>query len=859
MDINMLYALHRRMLQVASMMMVFLCLVFSGPVSGQNNSDQEVYNNPEALQYATTEDRANGLLHFAPSEVNEKNRFSLNKTISVDLEDVRLEAALQHIADQGGLRLSYSKDVTKREMWDQRVSLQMKDDVTVLGALHAALDNTNLGLKISHHGVLIVHNDEQLEEPLVSRDLEELIVQEQVRGTVTDAGTGETLPGVNVVLEGTSTGTTTDLNGEYNLEVADSDAVLVFSYVGYATQEIIVGDQDALDVSMEADFASMDEMVVVGYGTVKKSDLTGSVQRMNSETFQSQNMTQLTDMLTGTIAGFNANQATSAAGGSSIEIRGPNSLTGGTEPLVVLDGVIYNGSLRDINPNDIETIDILKDASSAAVFGAKAASGVILVTTSRGERGAPTINLSTSVSGSEVGNKNIRPLTGEGYTEFRRDLLILENSSRPNYYYHNPAELSGEVSLEEWRGYSSNPEADNTREWLNRLLFTTPEIQNYMDGRSENWYDRVIQSGIRQNYDLSLSGGTEDVRYYWSLGYTDNEGIIAGDEFSATRSRLNIDADAADFLKIGLNSQFSVRDESAVTANLGGMLNSSPYGMAFDEEGNLNWFPNDQLQTSNPLVNYLYQDRDMKINSFFGSLYAEISLPFGINHRVSFQPRFETFREYDYWSPLTMAGGRDVSDGRAERTDFTRFEWMVDNLLKWDREFGGHRFDVTLLHSVENNRSWNSFMQNVTFSPSPALGYSGMQFGNNPLIETEDTKVTGDALMGRVNYTLLNKYLFTASVRRDGYSAFGQDKPRAIFPAAAFAWQISEERFFNVDWMNQLKLRLSWGINGNRDIGAYSALAQLDGNQYSDGSRVLAGVYNTSLANPCLAWVQTES
>lgn len=323
-------------------------------------------------------------------------------------------------------------------------------------------------------------------------------------------------------------------------------------------------------------------------------------------------------------------------------------------------------------------------------------------------------------------------------------------------FYHNPDELPEGVSLEEWRAYSANPDPNDTVEWLNRLLFTTPEVNNYMAGRTENWYDKVIQSGIRQNYDLSLSGGTEDVRYYWSLGYTDNEGIIAGDQFSTVRSRLNINADVADFLKVGLNSQFSDRDESAVPAHVGRMLNQSPYGMAFDEEGNLNWFPNNQIQTRTPLDEYLYQDRSMKINTFFGSIYAELSLPFGISHRVSFQPRLVTFREYDFWPPQTIAGGRAVSNGRAERTDFTRFEWMVDNLLKWNRVFGDHRFDVTLLHSVENNRSWESFMRNNTFNPSTVLGYSGIHFGINPSIESEDTKVTGDALMARVNYTLMD-------------------------------------------------------------------------------------------------------
>ncbi|MEX2639678.1 MAG: carboxypeptidase-like regulatory domain-containing protein, partial [Balneolales bacterium] len=365
----MLYTLQRSLFRITGPLTLVLCLLFSGPVTGQDVSEQSIMGDSEAVTVATATQLERRFLHFAPTEVNDKNRSSLNRIISVDLSDVKLEDALQYIADQGNLRLSYSKDVTLREKWDKPITLQLGDNATVLGALHAAIDNTGLGLKISQHGLLIVHKDgQQLDFPAELDSGEELF-QETVTGTVTDAENGDALPGVNIQVEGSAGGTTTNMEGEYSIAVEGEESVLIFSYVGYVREEVTVGDRNVVNISLEPDFARLDEMIVIGYGSVQRSDLTGSVQRVSRETFQNQSMTQLTDMLTGTIAGFNANQSTGAAGGSSMQIRGRNSLTAGTDPMVVVDGAIFNGSLRDINPNDIESIDILKDASSAAIYG----------------------------------------------------------------------------------------------------------------------------------------------------------------------------------------------------------------------------------------------------------------------------------------------------------------------------------------------------------------------------------------------------------------------------------------------------------------------------------------------------------
>ncbi|MCC5938381.1 MAG: SusC/RagA family TonB-linked outer membrane protein [Lunatimonas sp.] len=680
-----------------------------------------------------------------------------------------------------------------------------------------------------------------------------------VSGEVIDASSKESIPGVNVLIQGSNRGTVTDIDGSYSITLSGPDAVLIFSFVGYLSQQINVGNQSTLNVELVADQAQLEEVVVVGYGTVRKSDLTGSVVRVNADNFKNQSNVQLTDMLAGTVAGFNANQSTSAAGGSSLEVRGPTSLSAGTEPLVVLDGVIFNGSIRDINPNDIESIDILKDASSSAVFGARAANGVLLVTTARGKEGKPSINF-TSKLGVAMATRDDFAVRGpEGYLDYRRDFFRTLGLSQPDYHWFNPNSLPQGISLEQWRASNNNPNADNTREWLQRLNFFPIEVETYLAGETVDWRNEVMNRGVRQEYDLSIGGGTEQMKYYWSLGYIDNEGIILGDKFSTIRSRLNLDFEVTNWLKMGLNAQFSSRDESVVQANMTGMYQTSPFARIYEDDGNIRWFPHGYIGGQNPLINYLGQDRFRKINSLFNTLYAEFKLPLGFSLRSSFQPRIQTIRDYNYWSPQTIQGGQTFAQGRATRLENSLYEWMVDNVLKWNKEIGFHRLDATFLYNMEKNQIFESNMANQTFNPSPVLGYHGMQFGNDPTVSTNDLTYTGEGLMGRLNYTLMDRYLFTGSVRRDGFSAFGRENPRAVFPALAFGWQISEENFYTSGFMDQLKMRLSWGVNGNRDIGPYAAFAQMGSNLYYNGSQVQMGVFTSTLANPGLSWEETES
>ncbi|MBY5960247.1 SusC/RagA family TonB-linked outer membrane protein [Membranicola marinus] len=676
-----------------------------------------------------------------------------------------------------------------------------------------------------------------------------------IEGAVTDQN-NESLIGVNVLVKNTDKGTATNLDGEFVLEEVSIGDVLLFSYVGYQTQEVTVNDEGFMEVVMLSNSALLDEVVVVGYGTQKKSDLTGAVQRLDASKYENQAPTNFLEMLNGTVAGFNSNQGTKAEGGGSMLIRGQTSLKANTNPLIVLDGVIYNGNLSDINPSDIKSIDILKDASSAAIYGARSASGVLIISTKRGLEGEPRINFSTKIG--MVGLTNIKkPFGPAGYLKARGDMYTFIYD-KPDHYYTEPGELPSNISIGDWMNYDQTPSDDPIDMWLNRLTLTETEKNNYREGNTINWLDEVLQKGIRQDYDFSISGGSPKIRYFWSAGYTDNEGYIKGDQFKAVRTRINVDADVSDFLKLSVNAHYSDRDKGFQEASLNSAITGSPYGQIYDDNGNMLWYTHEEVVSGNPLIYYTYRDLYDRVQTLFGNLAAEVKLPIDISYKISFVNRYSWNGRYLFDPIETPRGGSNVGYGQRQNNNI--YEWQIDNIVNWQKTINeNHRIDFTFLYNIEKYQRWYNNLSNTQFAPSDALSFHAIAAGVNPSINSDDDYSTGNALMGRVNYSLLDKYLITATWRRDGYSAFGGSNPYAKFPSIAFGWRLSDEDFFTVDWVNYLKLRTSWGVNGNRAIGIYDALAQLRTVKYLYGNELATGVHSNSMANSNLKWERTEA
>ena len=685
--------------------------------------------------------------------------------------------------------------------------------------------------------------------------------QVTVSGHVTDSKNNP-LPGVTVVAKGTTKGTSTDANGRFSLADVPRNGVLVFSSTGYGTQEISVKGTPTVNISLSETVSNLNEVVVIGYGTRQKKDVTGSVAQVKAERLENENPNSIQDILRGNIAGLNVSSSTSAKGGGSLLVRGKSSINAGTSPLIVLDGVIYQGQLADINPNDIATIDILKDASSAAVYGAKAASGVVLISTKKGTGSKPLITFNTNVGFAELAMNE--PLyDGPGFIAWRTDVLKSIDLKAQPYQYNDPRELPPNITIAQWKAYDRS-QGDSIDIWLTRLKLKAIEIQNYKAGKTIDWYSMMFQKGFRQDHTISISSRKEDVSYYMSMNYTNNEGVIRGDKFKTYRMRLNLEARAAKFLTVGINTQFADRDESQVPVSWGQMVNASPYGELYKADGiTLRDSPNDDIgNNTNPFLDNTYTNRLQKENTLFGTIYAKGNLPWGFSYQTNFTPSFQFFRFFNARSAKDFRVA--VRGGVATRTEQTTYNWQIDNLLKWNKTFGEHEFDATFLINAEKFQSWRNQIDNEGFTPNDNLSYHSIEAGIKPIVSSDDQYSTGDALMGRLNYAFKQKYLLTASLRRDGYSAFGLQNPRATFPAIALGWVFTKEKFAGANWLNYGKLRASWGINGNRDIGRYLALSDLNTGKYQfikpDGTIILVSqLYVNRLQNPGLKWEKTES
>lgn len=690
-----------------------------------------------------------------------------------------------------------------------------------------------------------------------------------ITGIVAD-GKGEPIIGANVIEGGTQNGVITDINGSFSLQVSNN-AVIKISYLGYTDQTISTSKRSTFNITLEEDSKLLDEVVVIGYGTMKKKDLTGAINHVDAEKLAYERPATIQDLIRSTAPGLNVDPSSSAAKEQpKFVIRGQRSLNGGINPLIVLNGVPFNGDLLEINPADVESIDVLKDASSAAIYGAKSANGVIIITTKKGKGEKPTVKFDGSIGFATMGNDR-KVYDPKGFLKYRSDYAASSNGfDKAGYYYKPTPENLKKYNLteEQWRNYDALGQGSNNLEdiWIQRIGLGEIERKNYFAGKTYDWYDASWQTALRQNYNVSLSGQTSNVNYYWSLGYQDNEGNTVGDRFKNYRTNLRLDAKVTDFLEVGVNLFLQVRDESFQGVNFTAQMENPPYTTPYNEDGSLTPWPMGQ-QHSVPSVNSKYNlsmsSKSTGLQNATTDFYAKLKLPFNISYQFTFAPRYSWYQNR-YWSSSESL--LDLTGGSAMRETARSIVWTLDNMVKWNYTFANkHSFDVTLLQSAEKYEFWQEKMEGKRFSPTDILQWHYMQAANDKTISSNDEKYTGDALMARLFYSYDNRYMLTASVRRDGFSAFGRSNPRASFPALALAWNFTNEKFFQWEPMSSGKLRVSWGKNGNREIGFYQALAQLTGSgTYSYVSQNgtlndLISLQISRMSNNDLKWESTGS
>ncbi|HVI45152.1 MAG TPA: SusC/RagA family TonB-linked outer membrane protein [Chitinophaga sp.] len=703
-----------------------------------------------------------------------------------------------------------------------------------------------------------------------------------VTGIVKNETTGEPLWGVSVTVKNAannfSAAVQTDNHGvfTFNRLLSGSGYSFTFSYVGFENQTLNgytlkPGADFSLLVSLKSRDQRINEVVVVGYGSMRKKDLTGAISQLKTVKLEKESPRSVQDLLRSGVPGLNITQNTSAKGGGDMQIRGQRSLNAGNDPLIVLDGVIFFGELSEINPQDIEHFDVLKDASAAAIYGAKSANGVVIITTKKGTTDKPVIRFSANTGIGTMGSKR-RVYDASGYLNYRTDMFNSTTRwATPAKYVQPTKENLSKygITMADWLAYDAQT-GDPDDIWLRRIGLFDKERQNYAKGKTYDWFDHSFQHGLQQDYDVSFSGRNKNVfNYYLSMGYLNNEGIIAGDKYRAYRANIKLDGKVNKWMHTGVNINFQDRSDGNFAVDWSGqIINNTPFALPYDESGKLDPYP--MGSSISPGVNSAFSNQYKKLEKGYTvlntTIYQTIKLPFNISYQLNFSPRMQWFyNRYQESSQNPLWS----DNGKAIRESTKNFDWQIDNVISWDYTFAQkHNVKVTLLQNAEEHKSWNESITGRDFSPTDALGFHNMGAAN-PLkttISSNDQHSTGDALMARVFYSYNNKYMLTASLRRDGYSAFGLSHPRATFPSLAFAWNFADERFFHWKPMSTGKLRLSWGMNGNRSIGIYQALSNLTTGagrypyvQTNGTVYELSQLYVDRMANYGLKWESTSS
>jgi len=630
-----------------------------------------------------------------------------------------------------------------------------------------------------------------------------------ITGTVSDEN-GNPLPGATVQVKGSVQGTTTGVDGKYTLEVTGTTNTLVFSFVGYIQKEIPVQNQTVINISLEPDILGLQEVIVVGYGTQKKSDITGTVASLPKDRLENSPNLNITQAIQGSIAGVQVSTSSSGANpGQTIMVRGRNSITANNDPLIIVDGIPYGGSISDVNPNDVKSIEVLKDASAAAIYGSRGANGVILITTKEGIEGKAVFNYDGKFSITDVTKVN-RMLTGPEFYDFKMT--------------RNAASMTGS------------------------------ETQVYNDGTWTDWIKLAVRQGQTQEHNLTVSGALKDTKYYFGVGYTDIRGVAIGDDFMRFSSRINVETKITDWLTIGTRTQFTFDDASGSEANFHVALETNPLSTAYDQYGNLTIFPwPDNIIVGNPLQNLLYDDLN-KAYQILSNNYVIVDIPFikGLSYRLNtgIRARFTDVARYE--GRNTQSGLAALGDASIDNSVSNNL--VVENILSYNRTFGSHAIFATGLYSYEGYNGRTNSMDAQNF-PNDFLSWYGIAQAAvvSPSVSYSETALISQML--RFNYTYASRYLLTLTVRRDGYSGFGEDSKWGTFPSAALGWNLANESFFPFKkTLNTLKLRASYGLNGNQAIGAYESLPKFTVANMSTNSGTVIGYKPSKMGVANLGW-----
>jgi len=657
-------------------------------------------------------------------------------------------------------------------------------------------------------------------------------IEKMVTGVVTSES-GERLPGVNVVIKGTQRGTATDENGSFRLEVADDNSVLIFSFIGYVKQEVLVGTRTTLNVSLKADDMALNEVVVVGYGEIKKTDLTGAVASVQTKDIVRANPVVAARAIQGQVAGATVTKSSNKPGaGYSITIRGENTINNSTEPLVVIDGLM-GGDINNLNPNDIQSMDVLKDASSTAIYGARGANGVIIITTKKGLSGKPRVSYD-----SYVGIKT-------------------------------PAHIPRLMNTEEFYKVTFT---DRVLEGATGATFTAAETANINAGKTTDWVDLVTAPGIQMSHNISVSGGSEKTTYRFSGGFLNEDGNVLYTGFKRYNLNAGLDSKLGERFKVGFTTYLTYSDQNVGSGeSLRNAYRARPTGTVYysdlanpSENGDLNidgyafWMGINDKQVGNPLLDIDPKTSKLQTTTMnaMANAYGEVTILKGLTFRSSLSASYTSQRLGDFrgqWSKSQIG-----AKPRAQYDNRTIGNYTIDNILNYNLDLGKHKITATALQSAfyQRNEAYSIAVRDLPYASdwyalNTAATISGI---NSSLIERSIL-----SYMGRINYSYNDKYLLTLTGRSDGASQLAEGNKWAFFPSVAFAWRLGDEQFINnLNVFSNLKLRLSYGQVGNSTVNPYSTQAGLLNTGYDFDGAAAYGFAPLNLANKDLRWERSK-
>ena len=703
----------------------------------------------------------------------------------------------------------------------------------------------------------------------------------QIQGTIFDE-IGMPLPGASVLEKGTINGTTTDFDGNYSIALSDEDSILIISYVGYFTQEIKTNGLTNLIVNLKVDTATLDEVLVIGYGAIKKSDVTGSVSSFDPEALKQRPQTNIIQALQGNLAGISVNtRGSSAEDSGALLVRGENSISASNAPLIVLDGIPYDGSLSQISPSDIKNLEVLKDASSTAIYGSRGANGVILITTKKGIKGKQKISYTGFIkldkSGVLPDMQNASEHWASNWERVITNRLDVPSNNIGISQAIDSFFPGNEINNTELAAFMSGYPGQTWEQVKNNILSNYPALINDRptllrlaqdfaypsDGRDTDWLKLATRVGIKQEHNLSISGGTEDTTYFVSTNYNVSDGIAIGDTFKRNIFRINFSTKLFKDLEYGTNSQFGFFNRSGFPAEWNGgkgAFRINPLFNALNEDGSIDLTPNNNdLSVRNPLEPLLFNNED-KQKTINTNHYLSLDIPGfeGLNYRLNLGYTFNDRTQKTYKGIDTVQGAQD--DGNLEIINSLGNSYTFENIFSYKNDFGKHSIFLTGLYSAQKSVD-EEFEINGRGFPNDVRTF--YQADNALVLESfsEYVEKTYNSQMFRANYVFDSRYLITGTVRRDGYSAFGKDKKYGIFPSLALGWNIANESFMqSIDNIKILKLRLSYGESGNEAVSPYSKLANLTSSNYIDQNQnILYGYRPSQLSNPNLSWETTKS